>query len=341
MTRRLGLLTASEVTAYQRCPRLHHLSYRLGYRPVHTPDALRFGTLVHLGLEAWWRAPAGARLPAALAAVQGRAEDIYEQVRLDLMLEGYDARWADERHEVLGVEVEWSAPLVNPRTGAPSKTRLLAGKFDALVRDESGQVFVVEHKSTSTDLDPGGFYWERLGGDSQVSIYWLGARALGYEPAGVLYDVLRKHGVPKRATPPEQRKYTKATKTEPSRLYAGQRERDETVEEYDARLRGEVAEAPDRFYGRCNLVRHEHEERAALEDLWALAEQLRDDVRLARAPRAPAACFHHNRWCDFRSVCFGPEQLDNPLLFRRADKPHEELSLPETTPAAPAEEHAA
>jgi hypothetical protein len=33
-------------------------------------EVLRFGTLIHKGLEAWWKAPPAERLEAALAAIQ-------------------------------------------------------------------------------------------------------------------------------------------------------------------------------------------------------------------------------------------------------------------------------
>ena len=55
MTVRLPVLTNSQMRTFRRCGREHELSYELGYRPAVEADALRFGTLVHLGLESWWR----------------------------------------------------------------------------------------------------------------------------------------------------------------------------------------------------------------------------------------------------------------------------------------------
>jgi hypothetical protein len=68
----LPVISNSEMRTFRACRRLHHLQYDLLYRPAVEPDAFRFGTLFHRGLEAWWlAAQTGAnRLEAALAATQ-------------------------------------------------------------------------------------------------------------------------------------------------------------------------------------------------------------------------------------------------------------------------------
>ena len=48
------LLTTSRAATFRLCPREEHLAYGLGYRPVVVADSLRFGTLWHLMMEAWW-----------------------------------------------------------------------------------------------------------------------------------------------------------------------------------------------------------------------------------------------------------------------------------------------
>ena len=52
----MNLLTSSRMRAFRDCPRLHRYLYVEGWRPVRDSEALRFGTLFHLGLEAWWLA---------------------------------------------------------------------------------------------------------------------------------------------------------------------------------------------------------------------------------------------------------------------------------------------
>jgi hypothetical protein len=50
----IHLLTISRSKAYHRCGRACYYRYECGIVPVRDPDALRVGTLVHHGLEAWW-----------------------------------------------------------------------------------------------------------------------------------------------------------------------------------------------------------------------------------------------------------------------------------------------
>jgi hypothetical protein len=69
MLRGSDLLTASRLSCARACQRLHQLKYGLGYRPVAEAETLRFGSLIHRGLEAWWSARDGVRLDAALAAL--------------------------------------------------------------------------------------------------------------------------------------------------------------------------------------------------------------------------------------------------------------------------------
>ena len=63
------VLSVSRLKDARACARLHRLRYLDGYRPAVEPEALRFGTLVHRGLEAWWRSRPDERLTAALAAI--------------------------------------------------------------------------------------------------------------------------------------------------------------------------------------------------------------------------------------------------------------------------------
>lgn len=128
LVHRLPLLSNSAMSAYRACPRKYKYSYVERRRPIVTPHALTFGTLIHAGLEVWW---SSVDLGATLAAVQG-APDPFDVVRAEELLRGYHARWADEPIHVLAVEKSFVAPLLNPDTGAASRTFELAGKCDAI-----------------------------------------------------------------------------------------------------------------------------------------------------------------------------------------------------------------
>jgi len=320
-------VTQSEQRTFRRCPREHFLAYAQRYRSVTDAETLRFGTLWHRALEIYWRqSKEELRLEVAQESLRAdgasSGSDPFQTATAEALLLGYDARWREEHEklEVLAVEIEFSAPLINPETGHASKTFILGGKIDAIARAEDGHVYIVEHKTSSEDLGAGSTYWQRLRIDSQVSTYYAGARALGYEVAGALYDVVAKPSLkPLKAT--QNPKYTKD-----GRLYANQREFDETPDEYEARLLAHITENPDRYFHRGTVVRLETEQVEAAFDTWQTTRLIREAELAQRYPRNADACPRYGRLCDFFSVCTGGASLDDPSRFRQLDNPHEELS---------------
>lgn len=320
-----NLLTISRLRTWRDCKRKHRLVYLDGWRPRREDESISFGRLVHEGLERWWTAPADQRLIAALARIRGRAQDLHQEAAVQELLRAYDRRWAlaMEAYEVLAVEATFTAPLINPETGAASRTFNLAGKVDAVVRERAtGRVLLVEHKTTSEAIDdPTATYWRRLAMDGQVSHYFVGAESLGFQVEGCLYDVLlRPRMKPLKATPPESRKFTKD-----GRLYAAQRETDESPDEYAARLRADMDAAPEKYFQRREVPRTEDDLRDYLFDAWAEARTLRESELAGRAPRSPEACFRFGV-CPFFEHCANGLRLeDAPDQFEQVGDVHPEL----------------
>jgi hypothetical protein len=323
-----NLITVSRMRAFNSCRRLHHYKYELGYRSAKVAPTLAFGTLIHAGLEAWWKATEN-RLSAALAAMESKAakgEEVDQVImaKATVLMCGYDSRWLAEMDdlEVLGVESEFRAPLRNPTTGYPCRDLEVAGKLDVIVKRRSaGKVWFVEHKTSSEDLTVGSQYWQRLRMDPQVSVYYDGAKAIGHDVEGCIYDVVSKFRErPKMATPVEKRKYTKA-----GTLYAGQRENDETMEEFRARLVESISGTPEAFFARSEVIRTKDELNESQKDTHVTALMIRECERLGRSPRNPDACFLYHRICDFHPVCSGCGSLDDDTAFQRLVNVHPEL----------------
>lgn len=315
------LITNSRLRAFRRCPRFHQHAYVDLVRPIEQSYALRFGTLMHIGLEAWWKEPNRAmKLLRGANTILAAAEDDFDNfnvIKAQELLQGYHYRWVDSGWETILVEHEFSVPLTHPVTGEEFPARL-GGKLDALA-SKDGRVYVVEHKTSSEQIDPGSPYWQRLTLDSQVSTYIKAAKDLGHDVVGVLYDVIQRPTIdPKKATPEDKRRYTKAGK-----LDARQRDRDESPEEYRQRLREDIASDPDSYYQRGTVVRTESEEREAHFDLWTWAEAT---LRGGYQPRNTEACKTVYGVCPYISVCSGVDSLTNTLKFRRAEVANEELS---------------
>src|SRR6185503_19278503 len=309
-----------------------------GYRALEDSDALRFGDAFHVGLEAWWL---GKGVDFAIEVATARAADPYEAAKLRVLLRGYDARWGSELHEVVGVEQEFRAPLINPETGAASRTFALAGKLDVLLARR-----FVEHKTTSEDIGPGSIYWRRLTLDSQVSTYYAGAKSLGHEVDGCIYDVIRKpalrpsqvplkdeHGFKIVLDAQGQRVRTKDGKkwreTGDTALGYELQTRPETPAEYELRLAEDVCANPDRYYQRGEVVRLEADEREAAQDTWQISRALREDELAERYPRNPDSCMRYGRVCAYFDVCTGVASLDDRSRFERVDNVHPELSSQE------------
>lgn len=329
------MITKSRLSVFNVCQRLHDLTYNQGYRSLAPRELADFGTIFHAGLDAWWdahgRDEGGMALALALAAMADcRAKmaptfDPAQFTKAETLMAAYDVRWSPTmaEWEVLGVEVEFIATI-------PGRKRLrVGGKLDKVIRKRAdGSVWFVEHKTTGADLKEGSTYWQRLRMDPQVSIYFRGMRELGHEPAGCLYDVVdRPDQRPLKATPVELRKYTKATGKEPSRLYAKQRENDESLEEFRQRIGAAIGAVPELYFARAEVVRLESELEASDQDVEETALQIRAGAQTGIAPRNPGGCFQWNRPCDFLMVCSGMASIDDVTQFRRAETPHEELSI--------------
>lgn len=346
----MALLTASRAKAARACKRLHHLEYDEGYRPATEEDVLRFGSLVHAGLEAWWNAkkagqPQDTWLDAALAALVGEM-DPYDLARAQVAMTGYHLRWKDEPFEVLAVEVRFETDLRNPGTGRASRTWRLAGKIDVVVKDlRDGLVRVVEHKTCGEDCSPGSDYWRRLRMDGQVSVYFEGATALGYDASACLYDVLAKPALRPSAVPVLDADGVKQVfdlHGERVRTKDGKKWREtgdtaqgftlqtrpETPEEFKDRLLAAVAENPDRYFARGDVVRLEAEMNEALFDIWQLGLEVREGQVAKRFPRNSDACVRFGRTCPFWAACTGEASLDDPTKFTRLTNVHPELAGP-------------
>lgn len=346
----IRLMTASRARSARACRRRHYLQYTLGYRPAVDAAALRFGTLLHLGLEAWWKAlRAGLAdidcLRAAQQALDEQNVEPIELAKLRVLLTGYHLRWIGEaqHYGILGVELKFEGPLVNPVTKAESRTWRLAGKLDVLVLDRRDNlVRVIEHKSSSEDVSPGSDYWRRLKMDGQISVYFEGGRLLGHEVYAVLYDVVGKLRHEPAQVPvldEHGNKVVLDAKGERVRTAQGKwrqtgdavqgyvlQTRPESLEEFQARIAAVVAEAPEKYFARGEVHRLEQELADGLTDVWQLAQSLRDEERTERWPRNPDACLQPGRTCPFFAACAGEASLEDGSLYVRSDEVHPELA---------------
>lgn len=326
MTTRLPLLvTNSSLTMFRRCPREYYFRYVLNRKGRRKAKALRFGTLFHLGLNAWWAGSGPQRYIGALYAIglgsQKEETDSFDIVKAETLIAGYTARWGDERYKALAVERRFMSELDDPVHAS------ISGSIDAIA-ERDGKIYNVEHKTTSADISAGSDYWRHVVTlDSQVSTYDNASRAMGYDIRGTLYDVIRKPELePYKATPEDKRKYTKPTKAEPvPRLYSNQREEDETEDEFRDRLAADIVARPDWYFQRQVIVRLERDNEEHARDVEQTARAIRFAEGHGAWPRSPNACERFRRLCEYHPVCAGETTIEDGTLYETKE-PHEELA---------------
>ena len=122
-----SLLTQSAMRSYRSCPRKFQLRYVLRMRPVKKAETLTTGHSVHSALDVYRRT---GDVDAAKAALE--TTDLYIRAKEEAMLLGYAARWGKPTG-VVAIEQTFRIPLINPETGAASRTFSLGGRVDAIV----------------------------------------------------------------------------------------------------------------------------------------------------------------------------------------------------------------
>jgi len=322
------LFTHSSSKSFRACNYQYYVQYVLGYRPVRPGKALLFGTLIHACLEAYWKARKAGRpapLEDALAVLVAQKDiDPFDRARARVMLVAYAVVWDTQKCSVVDVEVQFKHDLLNPRTMQPSPIFYRAGKIDLLLEIPDKGLAIVEHKTSSEDVGYGSDYRARLTLDEQVSAYYAGAKALGYKPNFVIYDVLKKFAEkPYEATLEEKRRFVTDKKTKERRLDARQHERDETPEEFCQRLANEVAQDPTNHIERILIYRLQKERVKSAVTVWMQAQIMEHALERGLFPQNSDACFKNR--CAFIPHCYQGTPLTDEKMYRKIETLHPEL----------------
>jgi len=256
--------TQSRLKTWQICPYKEALRYREKLAPISIKRSLSIGTAIHKGLETW-------SIPAALEALrlpyansqEEQDENDLAEVTVKALLEGYSKVF--EPFESHMPEYSFDLPMMNEYHHKSSSYRI-CGKIDdiATINDEN---WIVEYK-TAGKLD--GAYMERLYLDSQITMYMLAAKRLGWKPVGVIYRILRKPQLRKGKT--------------------------ESKEQFLNRLEKDIADRPD-FYFTEQLLRRTDE------DLEAFEKQLWDETHLANKLYKENKVYPHSANCNLYGQC--------------------------------------
>ena len=326
------VLTYSALNAYRKCPMRYYLRYEKCFVPVQTDDKLFFGTVIHRALEAFYGVTNNFELRAKLAlfkideTCKGWEED-RDKARVRLlateMMAAYMEKYRNDDLEIVAVEHEFDGKVINPKTGAESKTFGLKGKADGIVRTPQG-LFLIEHKTTSRFMDnPVDQLWE----DTQVGIYTAYLRDLGYDIIGVIYNELLKCSLIQRKGETEEEfevRYAELCSKSKTGKSAAKRQVPESDEEFAERVR-DWYRSEDRFR-RTELFLSQQQLDLVRNDIWGMTQQFLDARRRDDWFCNRESCKTFYGDCAYRKYCQSNYSEDvRKEMFEIAVTPHVEF----------------
>ncbi len=295
--------------------------------PLTRNPNLYFGSVIHECLELWHGQRDLAKVIEHIdRTYANRAQNADQQADWHLataMMKAYSGHYTVEDFEVITLEKTFKGPIVNPATGAASRSFMLAGKVDGIVKHD-GQYFLLEHK-TASQIDAG--YLERLWTDFQIILYaWYIEQTLGITISGIIYNVLVKarlrQGQGETEAEYEARRAELIAKSKTGKTSA-KRKMPEDDESFQARLREKYAEQGMFHREMLFLSRDQFAELQA--ELWELTKAMLDACRRGRFYRNTGFCFQYGRPCAYFPLCRSggnPNVIENH--YERV-APHEEL----------------
>lgn len=325
--RKMRALTYSAMAMFQTCRQKFKLRQEDWLVPVDTPRALRFGSVTHNWLEVWHdTGDIGATQAVIDRAYINRSSEADEKRDWHYqtaMLRAYACTFRDEDFEVVALEKEFSGPLVNPATGRMSRSFIVRGKVDGIVR-RGDQFLLLEHKTAGSIT---GDYLERLAMDLQILLYSYYVREiLEYPVSEILYNVLVKPRlVQTEGETEEQYEARKAELIAKSKTgkSSAKRRMPESDEAFQERLAAWFAAEPR--FTRQELLLDLDSIDNVRRMIWDISKELLDARHYRRWHQNPRACFGFGR-CAYWPICTskGNELVIDNLFTRVA--PHSELS---------------
>ena len=306
--------------------------------PLERDRNLRFGSLIHECLELWHKGqglPLGlaldgndGRLAAVLSHVDAscprRAHDDEQRRTWHLataMMKGYAATYPVEAFEVVALEMPFEGEITSPMTGAASRSFVMTGKIDGLVKQD-GKYYLFESKTAAT-IDAS--YLEKLWTDFQIILYaHYVEQTMGIRVAGVIYNILTKAKQQQSAGETEDefqaRRAELIAKSKTGKSSA-KRRMPETDDEFQERLAEKFAE-PMTFHRELIYLSRERFDELRGE-LWELTQAFLDARRRGVWYQNTSYCFQFGKPCPYYALCrSGGNTNVRENFYRSTDEGH-------------------
>ena len=280
------ILTSSEIRAWKECPLKWYFRYHEWLVPKVTAKPLTYGRGMHGLLEAHYSKSKAPDIGEVITSSWEDQEAGFIIASLSALFDAYVEREPLKRYEIISVEDEFKIPLRTP-SGRHYSPYQLAGKCDLKVKDSAGNVWLVDHKTSASRLNA-----EMLMISDQMRYYVWAAHEQGINPAGIIYNLIRKPSIKPRI------------KDEPK--------------DYERRLREDIEKRPLFYFQQEPIVCTQDDLDRIQSELWDLAHMV------GRGPivRNPGACRIFG--CPYRNLC----EYDTKTMRANYDieRPHSELT---------------
>jgi hypothetical protein len=321
--------TYSMWSLFRNCRKAVDWRYLQQLVPLGRDRNLHFGSIIHECLQAWHQRRDLAEVLALIDRLcPNRLQD--ENQRRDwhlaiAMMSAYATRYAVDNLEVVALERNFEGAIVNPATGAASRSFVLAGKVDGIVRIGGGH-FILEHK-TAAQID--GDYLEKLWTDFQITIYaHYIEQTMGIPITGILYNVLVKaklqQGKGETEEEFQERRAELLAKSKTGKTTA-KRKQPESDEDFQQRMAEKYAD-PSMFHREMLYLSRDRFD-ILRSELWELTQAFLDARRRGVFYQNTAFCFNYQRPCAYFPLCRSngnPNVIEN---FYQRVAPNEELRV--------------
>jgi len=330
---------------FQTCPKKCEIRHIRGIYPLEKERKLWLGGLVHIGLETWFDSGNMELVVNRINAERSKAFttyqnfdflfDINEVINQAIgILHAYVQQYPQEIFTIELVETVFEHPIINPKTGAKSKTFYLLGKIDGVVKNPDGTLWVLEHK-TASDITAN--YLERLWGDYQLKIYVHLLQQLGFPVVGSIYDIVKKPTIRQKREQPEETEAefkirydeacskNKSGKTNIKRELGKPAESDESY--IDRIIEWYAQSSPDNLtFHREEIFFTEKDKEEISNFLWFATQNFLFCQRAGYFPRNTANCMNkYNSLCEYHKLCSSDENPNILNSFYTTREQREEI----------------
>jgi hypothetical protein len=323
---------------FRNCRKAVDWRYLQQLVPLQRDRNLHFGSIIHECLQVWHQRR---DLNEVLATINRLCADRLQNESqhrdwhlATTMMRAYAARYATDDFETVALERNFEGPIVNPATGAASRSFVLAGKVDGIVRI-GGEHFILEHK-TASQVD--GDYLEKLWTDFQITIYaHYIEQIMGIPITGILYNVLVKAKLQQGKGESEEefqaRRAELLAKSKTGKTTA-KRKLPESDDDFQQRLAEKYAD-PEMFHREMLYLSRDRFDILRAE-LWELTQAFLEAKRRGIFYQNTAFCFNYQRPCPYFALCRSngnPNVIEN---FYQRVPPNEELRVVPSETTEPA-----